>query len=309
VTENSENFKALASRNPCKKSLPWYKRCPTDWQQGTRRHAMTLELRGFYSECLDAMWQLQDQLPKDEKILAMMTGTNARMVRKLIPQLISLGKLIETASGYYNSRMIADISGGEFASNVGEFAPIEVDTRRPLEREPISNRSRTDAQSTTKIRNYPTITTREVESESDKKNQKEEITAAAPVQEPAALPGEKLDLKNLQTRLLEACNGSLDNPVNCLGLLSLSTPQMWLANGCDLELDVLPTLTAAGKKYHGKRIRDWGYFTGMIAEAKAKRTAGMPEVSAAAPVSKFEASSSRMSRIMAKIAADAGAAT
>jgi hypothetical protein len=95
---------------------------------------------------------------------------------------------------------------------------------------------------------------------------------------------------DLSDRLIEACNGSLDNPVNCMGLLSVSTPIMWLNQGCDLELDVLPTLRAAGQKYHGKRIRDWSYFTGMVAEAKAKRERGLPVVAAAAATApKFSA--------------------
>lgn len=91
--------------------------------------------------------------------------------------------------------------------------------------------------------------------------------------ESAALPAD------LSERLIEACNGSLDNPANRMGLLNLSTPMMWLNQGCDLELDVLPTLRAAGQKYHGKRIRDWSYFTGMVADAKAKRERGMPTAS------------------------------
>jgi hypothetical protein len=94
--------------------------------------------------------------------------------------------------------------------------------------------------------------------------------------ESAALPASA----DLSDRLIEACNGSLDNPVNCMGLLSVGIPQMWIREGCDLELDILPTLQAAGKKHHGKRIRSWSYFTPMIAEAKAKRLAGMPAVSA-----------------------------
>jgi hypothetical protein len=97
--------------------------------------------------------------------------------------------------------------------------------------------------------------------------------------EVAALP--RQDLDQLSDRLLDACNGSLDNPVNCMGLLNLAIPQLWLKNGCDLELDVIPTLTAAGKKHHGKRIRSWDYFTPMVAEAKDRRERGMPAVTAA----------------------------
>lgn len=86
----------------------------------------------------------------------------------------------------------------------------------------------------------------------------------------------KIDLDQLSDRLLAACNGALDNPVNCQGLLSMNIPLMWLNEGADLERDVLPTLHAAGKKFHGKRIRTWGYFSGMISDAKAARERGLP---------------------------------
>ncbi len=79
-------------------------------------------------------------------------------------------------------------------------------------------------------------------------------------------------------KITEAAGPCLDNPVNCLGLLSSATVSMWISQGCEPELDILPTIAAAAVKYRGKRVRDWGYFTGMIAEAKAKRLAGLPAV-------------------------------
>jgi hypothetical protein len=85
-----------------------------------------------------------------------------------------------------------------------------------------------------------------------------------------------LDLDELEKQLLGACNGALANPVNCMGLLNLATPQMWLAEGSDLELDILPTLRAIGKLHHGKGISSWAYFNKPIADATARRKAGMP---------------------------------
>lgn len=83
--------------------------------------------------------------------------------------------------------------------------------------------------------------------------------------------------------MTEAAGPCLDNPANCMGLLTSGTPQMWLNQGCDLERDVLPVLRAAAVKHAGKRIRDWGYFTAMIAEAKARRERGLPPVTVAGP--------------------------
>lgn len=109
------------------KRLPWWKRNVNDWRGGTR--GMSMELRGFYGEFLDAQWDEQGPLPKDERRLGMMLGCSPRTVRKLLPELISLGKIRETDLGYENPRMASDIqskfgsdsieTGGEFASNSG----------------------------------------------------------------------------------------------------------------------------------------------------------------------------------------------
>jgi hypothetical protein len=90
------------------------------------------------------------------------------------------------------------------------------------------------------------------------------------------------DLSQLEAQLLSACNGALDNPANCSGLLSLAIPQMWINEGADLQLDILPTLRAVGQKAHGKRINTWNYFTRAVAEAKAMRVAGLPTVDVSA---------------------------
>lgn len=90
------------------KKLPWYKRDVDAWRSGTR--GMSLELRAFYSEMLDEMWDHQGPVPNDVKRIAMAAQCNARKVRQLLPQLIALGKVTETLDGYMNARMAAEIS-------------------------------------------------------------------------------------------------------------------------------------------------------------------------------------------------------
>jgi len=119
--------------------------------------------------------------------------------------------------------------------------------------------------------------------EKNNTKQRSNLEPARATPSPAAALPNKIDCKELEVKLLAACNGALADPVNCLGLLSLATPQMWIAEGCDLELDILPVLTAAGKKHHGNGIRTWTYFNGMVAEAKARRLAGLPTVTLQKP--------------------------
>ena len=102
--------------------------------------------------------------------------------------------------------------------------------------------------------------------------------------------------------LLDACNGSLDNPVNCQGLLSEAIPRMWVESGCDIERDIIPTLKALGRKHHGKRIRSWAYFTDAIADARDTRLRGMPppDASGGRSQSKSETEYERITRLMGR---------
>lgn len=109
---------------------------------------------------------------------------------------------------------------------------------------------------------------------------------AAPVSTPKTAPSArescaapKVDLD----QLVKACNGALDNPANCMGLLTSTVPIMWLESGCDLERDIIPTLEAAGRKHHGKRIRSWDYFTGAVTDARDRRLRGLPPPTAVPP--------------------------
>ena len=101
-------------------------------------------------------------------------------------------------------------------------------------------------------------------------------TTSVATQLPREEAARSFDWDDLSDRLLAVCNGALDNPVNCQGLLNMSIPMMWVKSGCDVEQDILPTLAAAGKRCHGKGIRTWSYFTGMVSDAKAAREKGLP---------------------------------
>lgn len=60
------------------------------------------------------------------------------------------------------------------------------------------------------------------------------------------------------------------------GLLILSEPYHWVTNGCDIDLDILPTLRAIGAK--GKRLSGWAYCSKAVFEARDRRLAPAPAV-------------------------------
>jgi hypothetical protein len=251
------------------------------WRSGTLM--LTLEEEGLYIRISAFQMECGQPVPLDWKDGARLLCVQPLKYRKTVDSLIAKGKIIKTESGLICERAMAEFT----------LASRSVETDKS---DPPTN---PDTYPHTNPATY--WGSMGVEAKKDhsfqgqnrkRREEKKERTkqAAAPTLEPAreasgaALP--KLNLDDLSDRLTAACNGALDNPVNCLGLLNLATPQMWISQGCDLELDVIPTLQAAGKKYHGKRIRDWNYFTGMIAEAKAKRTAGLPSVATSEPKKK-----------------------
>lgn len=160
------------------KHLPWYKRAPSDWSSGTR--GMSLELRGFYSEFLDAQWLAQGQLPKDAKWLALAFQCSTRMVRSLMPKLIAAGKVIETQTGYYNPRMMADILGLDQIAPCGQFAPQSSTTRAPVEHEPSA-----------KIPENPMFSTRDLEAEAEAEAENPENAGA---RDPIFLNGSRLEI-------------------------------------------------------------------------------------------------------------------
>ena len=247
-------------------SLPWYKRDVDAWRGGTR--GMSLEMRGFYSELLDAMWDAQGPLPSDEKRLAMMVCCNVRTVRKLLPQLIAIGKVVETPEGLTNNRMANEIAMANSAKRKPNSVSVEADF------EPNSSPIR--AEFASKNPKNPMFSTRGLEEEERKK-----IDIAAQQVDTAKVA--VLPFKIFYERLIEAAGSCLTNPVNAQGLLSVAIPQMWIDQGCDLDRDILPTLAAAGTNPKRRNISSWGYFTAMVAQARASRTAGLPALSAVVP--------------------------
>lgn len=103
------------------------------------------------------------------------------------------------------------------------------------------------------------------------KDRLKETTTLA--REPFERTRENLD--RLQNELLAACNGAAD-PAGAPGLLALGEPIRWIENGCDLELDILPTIRQRSHKARPRSIRSWTYFTQAVAEAKADRERPMP---------------------------------
>ncbi len=188
------------------KKLPWYKLNVSDFRSGTR--GMSLELRGFYREFLDAQWDIHGQLPHDEKKLAMMFCCNPRSVRKLMPLLIAMGKIVKTVQGYHNPRMTRDILGVNSNPIDGEFTPFgDIDPKLvQVEFEPNSSRIRPEFEP--KVPKNPMFSTRDLETDSEVERKKEKKEVSPPYPQETANSGRTDDPNLVQCKL--ALNGSTD---------------------------------------------------------------------------------------------------
>jgi uncharacterized protein YdaU (DUF1376 family) len=270
--------------------LTYVKFYPADFLTGTMH--LSLEQRGAYITALCVMYDRMSGFPYDEKEGASLLRVDKRVYRRVRDDLLADGKFYRDGDVIRNRRVedeirtyIAEYLRRSVAAKEreakrklhrasGELVPNLAPTLPELRPEVSKKCAELDAKNITKTKDPTPQADHIPEARSQKPEaRKEEVAAAVP--RTAALP--RSNLKALQDQLLEACNGALDNPVNCVGLLNLSIPEMWIDQGADLERDILPTLRAIGQRDHGKRIRTWAYFTNAVAQAKATRQAGMPE--------------------------------
>ena len=66
-------------------------------------------------------------------------------------------------------------------------------------------------------------------------------------------------------------------------LRDVSAVLRWIAAGCDLERDILPTVAGRAARHKGRGIRSWGYFEQPVLEAREHRLAIAARTAASAP--------------------------
>jgi hypothetical protein len=101
------------------------------------------------------------------------------------------------------------------------------------------------------------------------------VAASPPTPPYISQPAEQVSMRDLSDKLFEAAGNAMNRTVGTLEVMA--TPRNWLDNGCDLELDILPTVRALALRRPPQSLKTWSYFTEAIADAKAARTAPMPE--------------------------------
>lgn len=85
-----------------KNALPYYKRYPRDFMEGTA--GMTFEQKGAYSILLDMIYMQNGKLPDDERWIAGLLGCSTRQWKKLRAFFIETGKITVNGKFLTNDR-------------------------------------------------------------------------------------------------------------------------------------------------------------------------------------------------------------
>jgi uncharacterized protein YdaU (DUF1376 family) len=258
---------------------------------------MPHEVERLYFRMLMKMLSRESGLPDDDRDNSRTFGYDIRAYRKLKAKLLAWPNAIYIEDGLLkNARIEADLveyreRRGQAAKNGsrGGIAKAQAGEDRPgssAEVQPKFDGSSPEVRPKSPPISYTTVA------------ENNDLPLASPSPSPSPSPldttGEggvsstargavlRFDLAVLSRRLFEAADGALASEAVAPGLAAMTIPQMWIDSGADLERDILPTVCAIAAKRRGARIKTWNYFTDAIAEAKAVRERGLPEVSATA---------------------------
>lgn len=61
-------------------------------------------------------------------------------------------------------------------------------------------------------------------------------------------------------------------------LARITVPKRWLAEGCDLERDVLPAIRLVASRRPPRSVRSWSYFSAEVLATRKVNTDPIPEI-------------------------------
>jgi len=211
---------------------------------------LTTEEHGAYLLLLAAMWRRNGWVPDDDRDNARILGLTTAKWRKVKDRLAVFLVIENGHITQKNLLKIWKITQEKIEKNRQNGAR----GGRPKDKEnndiPKANGSKTD-------------------------NPKETIPEPEP--EPDTTPSGVVgrgELEGLSDRLCEAAG--ISDVQKSVGHLNLSEPLHWQQSGCDLEMDILPTLRRIAAS--GKRPASWAYYTKAVFEARDKRLSPSPSV-------------------------------
>jgi len=228
---------------------PYVRFFASDWLGGTR--GMKAAEVGIYITLIAMMYERCEPLPEDHKKLSRQCGCGSAAFAKALEMLVDDGKVTRLDEGLWNNRVEKEFKWREKNSQQSSDAANE--------RWKKSNKNKGDDMQAQSERNADGMPKPEARSQKP-----ESIVTTPPASPlPSSLPD---DLHRLLVEAAGAC-------------LSRTSPQIemvsdalgWLGDGCDLALDILPTLKANGKRKPANSVRSWSFFADAVREARDRR--------------------------------------
>lgn len=244
-----------------KRPDPFYRRFPADYQRATRK--LSLAARGAYSDIIDLIMIEAGPLPDDDLWMCSSLHVSKREWRRVRQELLDADKIVLRDGHITNRRSEEELEWRESAKE-------EKRSRAPSRRlgEASCDVSRKFHE-------------RHNQGKDNEIKDRESADSIVHIREAAtsvAAEQPRCDLKELSRKLFDAGGTAPSSEANAPGLASMLVPAMWLEQGADLERDVLPVVRAVAARKRSRPIQNWTYFTEAVAEAKALRGRGLPDV-------------------------------
>lgn len=250
---------------------PWFKFHPADWQTDEGLRLCSLSARGLWCEMLCIMHRADpyghlvvNGKPLQARQLAVLIGAPVKDIEAHLIELEQANVFSKTDDGVvFSRRMVRD----EALAQEGRAAVA----KRWKASKPVS---KTDADPN-RVPNSPPnrdpnrVPIRDPITKSQSQIQKDDDDAVTRVR--------------ASDRVIEAVNHPFLDPNKSLGLVTTAGEvQRWIADGADLETDIIPTVRAICELRLRGPCNSWAYFRQAVRDAASRRMADPDPIQPAA---------------------------
>ncbi len=236
-------------------AVPWFKCYQSDWLSGAA--ALKAVERGIYFTLIAMMYDRREPL-REDRLLARQCGATQRQFDDALALLVETGKILRTEAGLWNKRVGEEISNCFSKSEKSRQAAHK---RHSEKTEQKQRNEDADASVPHVVRNASQ------KSDAEVRSQKSEVGQGSTAPAPVDVSG--LDWGALEKRC-RAAAGWQNHPSTAL--FKMTAIIGLIQAGCDLEIDILPTITRIA---HRARSPSWNYFITAIQQARDDRLGAM----------------------------------
>lgn len=241
---------------------------PSDWRSGCM--GLTLEQEGLYTRMCMFIAETGRRVPLDDTVAARMMNTQTRNYRRVLGELLRLGKIKRHEDGYGNDRIEFERERAEKANSKHSATASEGSDRQADQGQKREDHAAPVAATADVIPLY-SRSTHVITELADEIPQQNQCPSIEPIPEPNNVDVDARAIK----RVVDQAKPILKSGGMTAQLMQTAEITKWLAAGCDLEADILPTIAAAVQA--NKVVSSWKFFSASIVDARARRLAPLPE--------------------------------